>query len=157
ILCVTAFSCRMTTSGGGRSSARVRKTPARVRAGGQACNLVGDLTFPQRFVHSAPECPVSCKPTICLAGETRQCYLNARTSRAVEVRAREGAGSMQFVPIQPPKRWSAWIGFLVLIASGAVAAGSARPFAGSWNDGSRLAAVESLVDAHTFAIDDSIF
>ena len=34
---------------------------------------------------------------------------------------------------------------------------SARPYAGSWNDGSRLAAVESLVDYHTWAIDDSIF
>jgi hypothetical protein len=33
----------------------------------------------------------------------------------------------------------------------------ARPCAGSWNDGSRLAAVESLVDRHTWAIDDSIF
>jgi hypothetical protein len=34
---------------------------------------------------------------------------------------------------------------------------SARPYAGGWNDGSRLAAVESLADRHTFAIDDSIF
>jgi hypothetical protein len=38
----------------------------------------------------------------------------------------------------------------------AVALG-ARPYAGSWNDGSRLAAVESLADRHTFTIDDSIF
>jgi hypothetical protein len=47
----------------------------------------------------------------------------------------------------------------VVILSGAVlvAAGSARPYAGSWNDGSRLATVESLVDYHTLAIDDSIF
>jgi hypothetical protein len=33
----------------------------------------------------------------------------------------------------------------------------ARPYAGSWNDGSRLATVESLVDRRTFIIDDSIF
>ncbi len=33
----------------------------------------------------------------------------------------------------------------------------ARPYAGSWNDGSRLATVESLVDRHTWIIDDSIF
>ena len=39
----------------------------------------------------------------------------------------------------------------------AIAAGSARPYAGGWNDGSRLAAVESLVDYHTWAIDDSLF
>jgi len=32
-----------------------------------------------------------------------------------------------------------------------------RPYAGSWNDGSRLATVESLVDRHTWIIDDSIF
>ena len=45
---------------------------------------------------------------------------------------------------------------VVMIATG-VAALSARPYAGSWNDGSRLAAVESLVDYHTWAIDESIF
>ena len=39
----------------------------------------------------------------------------------------------------------------------AVAAAGAVPFAGSWNDGSRLAAVESLVDRGTLAIDDSVF
>jgi hypothetical protein len=38
-----------------------------------------------------------------------------------------------------------------------VAVVSVRPNAGCWNDGSRLATVESLVDRHTFAIDDSIF
>jgi len=38
-----------------------------------------------------------------------------------------------------------------------VAAASARPYAGSWNDGSRLAVVESLLDRGTLAIDDSIF
>jgi len=38
-----------------------------------------------------------------------------------------------------------------------VAVVSARPFAGGWNDGSRLAMVESLVDHRTLAIDQSIF
>lgn len=31
------------------------------------------------------------------------------------------------------------------------------PYAGSWNDGSRLASVESLVDHHTWSIDQSVF
>jgi hypothetical protein len=34
---------------------------------------------------------------------------------------------------------------------------SVRPYAGCWNDGSRLATVESLIERHTFAIDDSVF
>jgi len=39
----------------------------------------------------------------------------------------------------------------ILLACLGVAAISARPFAGGWNDGSRLAAVESIVDRHTLA------
>ena len=35
--------------------------------------------------------------------------------------------------------------------------GQHHPYAGGWNDGSRLATVESLVDHHTWVIDDSIF
>jgi hypothetical protein len=50
-------------------------------------------------------------------------------------------------------RWKA----LVLAVSLAIAVVSARPYAGSWNDGSRLATVECLVDYHTLAIDRSIF
>ncbi len=46
---------------------------------------------------------------------------------------------------------------LVLIAAAAVAVVGARSTAGGWNDGSRLATVESLVDRHTLAIDGSIF
>jgi hypothetical protein len=38
-----------------------------------------------------------------------------------------------------------------------VAIVSARDNAGGWNDGSRLATVECLVDYHTLAIDDSVF
>jgi hypothetical protein len=46
---------------------------------------------------------------------------------------------------------------LVVLAATGIALVSARPFAGAWNDGSRLATVESLVDHGTLAIDDSIF
>jgi hypothetical protein len=46
---------------------------------------------------------------------------------------------------------------LVLGAAVIIALGSALPFAGGWNDGSRLATVESLVDYHTLAVDRSIF
>jgi hypothetical protein len=49
------------------------------------------------------------------------------------------------------------VGLAVVLAAAVVAAVSARPYAGGWNDGSRLAAVEALVDHHTFAIDQSIF
>src|SRR4051812_31298561 len=44
-----------------------------------------------------------------------------------------------------------------IVMAGGLAAIAARPYAGAWNDGSRLATVESLVDRHTFAIDDSIY
>jgi hypothetical protein len=43
------------------------------------------------------------------------------------------------------------------VSAGIIAIVSARDYAGSWNDGSRLATVESLVDRHTLRIDDSIF
>src|SRR5438874_8032985 len=46
---------------------------------------------------------------------------------------------------------------LIVLAATAVAMASARPYAGAWNDGSRLAAVECLVDQGTLAIDDSLF
>ena len=49
----------------------------------------------------------------------------------------------------------AWIG--VLLGATLIALVSARPYVGGWNDGSRLATVESLVDRHTLAIDDSMF
>ena len=45
---------------------------------------------------------------------------------------------------------------LLLLTAG-IALASARDFAGSWNDGSRLATVECLVDYQTLAIDRSIF
>ncbi len=54
----------------------------------------------------------------------------------------------------PPRRFA---GLLILILAAAIAVASARPYAGSWHDGSRLAVVESLIDYHTWAIDQSIF
>lgn len=45
----------------------------------------------------------------------------------------------------------------VIAAAAIIALISARGYAGGWNDGSRLATVESLVDRHTLVIDDSIF
>ena len=49
---------------------------------------------------------------------------------------------------------AAWV--LAAVALGLAAVG-ARPYAGGWNDGCRLAAVESLLDRGTLAIDDSVF
>jgi len=45
----------------------------------------------------------------------------------------------------------------IVFGAAAFAVVTARPYAGGWNDGSRLATVESLVDRHTFQIDDSIY
>jgi hypothetical protein len=45
----------------------------------------------------------------------------------------------------------------ILLGAGLLAIVSARPYAGGWNDGSRLATVESLVDRHTLAIDESVY
>ncbi|HUY89524.1 MAG TPA: hypothetical protein VMV10_12385 [Pirellulales bacterium] len=45
----------------------------------------------------------------------------------------------------------------ILLAAAIVAIASARDYAGGWNDGSRLATVECLVDRHTLAIDESVF
>src|SRR5438067_11571266 len=60
---------------------------------------------------------------------------------------------------KPPRKaadQSVWT-VLVLAISLAIAVVSARPYAGGWNDGSRLATVECLVDYHTLVIDRSIF
>lgn len=50
---------------------------------------------------------------------------------------------------------SDWL--LVLVSASVIAWLSARPYAGSWNDGSRLAAAEALAERNTWSIDDSIF
>jgi hypothetical protein len=47
--------------------------------------------------------------------------------------------------------------FAVVALALVLAVTGAQPFAGGWNDGSRLAAVESLVERGTLAIDDSLF
>ena len=47
--------------------------------------------------------------------------------------------------------WSVGLAGLALILVGA------RPYAGGWNDGSRLAAVESLLERETVRIDNSVF
>src|ERR1700722_334784 len=51
------------------------------------------------------------------------------------------------------ERWDGWIIGLAL----ALACVGAMNHASSWNDGSRLATVECLVDQHTWAIDHSLF
>jgi hypothetical protein len=56
----------------------------------------------------------------------------------------------------PPSHQRLLTGMVVLTAT-FIAVLSARPWAESFNDGSRLAVVESLVDYHTLAIDRSIF
>jgi hypothetical protein len=48
-------------------------------------------------------------------------------------------------------------GWLVVVVAAGIALVGARPYAGCWNDASRLATVESLVDRHTLVIDHSIF
>lgn len=55
------------------------------------------------------------------------------------------------------KQAERWAGLGVLVIATLVAAFSARDYAGGWNDGSRLATVEALVDQHTLAIERTIF
>ncbi|HEX4608522.1 MAG TPA: hypothetical protein VH092_09975 [Urbifossiella sp.] len=50
-----------------------------------------------------------------------------------------------------------WAAVVVAAAALGLAALAARHYAGGWNDGSRLAAAESLIDRGTLAIDDSVF
>jgi hypothetical protein len=57
----------------------------------------------------------------------------------------------------PEQRDNPWLALTVLVAAVTIAVVSARDYAGGWNDGSRLATVECLVDQGTLAIDDSIF
>jgi hypothetical protein len=64
---------------------------------------------------------------------------------------------MTAAPIPDRARPPGLAGFLVLAAALALALAGSHDYAGSWNDGSRLATVEALVDRHTLAIEDSIF
>lgn len=56
-----------------------------------------------------------------------------------------------------PDRDNPFVALGVLAAAALIATLSARDYAGAWNDGSRLATVECLVDYHTLAIDRSVF
>lgn len=47
--------------------------------------------------------------------------------------------------------------FSLLSVAGVLAFCGSTNYAGSWNDASRLATIESLVDRHTWVIDDSVF
>lgn len=49
------------------------------------------------------------------------------------------------------------ISVVIAVLASVIALASARPYAGCWNDGSRLATVESLIDHGTFVIDASVF
>jgi len=57
---------------------------------------------------------------------------------------------------QSDRRWL-WAGRAIVLAAAIVALVGARPYAGGWYDGSRLASIEMLGERGTFAIDDSIF
>jgi hypothetical protein len=65
--------------------------------------------------------------------------------------------SMPHRPTEPRNSREVLAFYAVLAVGVAMAIVSARDLAGGWNDGSRLATVEALVDYHTLAIDDSIF
>ena len=60
-------------------------------------------------------------------------------------------------PVATTDRAGRLAGPLVALAAVAVALVSARPYAGGWNDGSRLATVETLVDQQALEIDRSMF
>ncbi len=64
---------------------------------------------------------------------------------------------MRTAVIPQTDRQPHWISLLVVTAAGLVAIAGTRDQIGGWNDASRLATVESLVDYHTLAIDRSIF
>jgi hypothetical protein len=59
--------------------------------------------------------------------------------------------------IHSSDRRDKWVECFVLAVAVGIAVFAARPYAGCWNDGSRLAAVETLVDQHTWIIDRSTF
>ncbi len=60
-------------------------------------------------------------------------------------------------PITPYERRWRWVGCGVVVAAALVALFTAQSIAGGWNDGSRLASIESFGGRGTFAIDDSPF
>jgi hypothetical protein len=56
-----------------------------------------------------------------------------------------------------PERESLLWGWAVVVCAAIIAVCSAHDYAGGWNDGSRLATAEALVDYHTWSIDASVF
>jgi hypothetical protein len=64
---------------------------------------------------------------------------------------------MQPATLTPLSRQPRALGLLVVVVAAFIAVLSARSDVGGWQDGSRFATVEALVDYHTLAIDDSIF
>jgi hypothetical protein len=98
----------------------------------------------------ASEGPTPSKPPV---AEAQSQPLDSVPSRRRKARARRSAGPTQSVDSRLSRRADLAVLFGALV----VAIVSAQPRAGGSNDGSRLAAVESLVDYHTLAIDDSIF
>src|SRR6266542_3152172 len=64
---------------------------------------------------------------------------------------------MQFASLTSAGRARPLVSVLVVLGAFVIAIASALPYAGSWNDGSRLAAVESIADRGALAIDDSLF
>ena len=56
-----------------------------------------------------------------------------------------------------PPPWACLAPLLVSVLALLLAVAGVRPYAGSWNDGSRLAAVDSLLSRDTLVIDDSMF
>ena len=59
--------------------------------------------------------------------------------------------------IRIPIRWDRLTEWLIASVAVVLAVAVARPYAGGWNDGSRLATTETLVDRHTWRIDESTF
>jgi len=64
---------------------------------------------------------------------------------------------MNTLPSSPGHREPRWLGWVVLTLAAIVGCLGAKPTAGGWQDASRLAMIEGLVDHYTWAIDDSIF
>ncbi|MDX2170909.1 MAG: hypothetical protein SF182_27825 [Deltaproteobacteria bacterium] len=65
------------------------------------------------------------------------------------------AGDRAWCATAPAAERRAWI--VVIGVATLVAALGAQSHVGGWNDGSRLATIESLVDRHTWSIDESFF
>ena len=85
-------------------------------------------------------------------GDSEDAYTQAKRAESFDHRSAAARAALCRV-----LDWSGHIADAVAAGRSAVGLAGAFPYAGSWNDGSRLAAVESLVDHHTLAIEDSIF